>query len=763
MTKNRQGISGTLIEPARSRTRPALRTIKIFLFKAFRLSQRQTRPFLVAFFIAFSIFSLGLSQFSFHTAVEDLAAPHLKSAMAYQDNLKGYQSSHEMILTLAAPDSRQLTVEEFCKVQRVVSGTHLDLAPELRLFAPWTVHRSQSKEMEIEFPLRYPILCDANSRIEDQSQIINFYTDKLFKNLLFSPTQNDLSIIFSFDPATEQSNSIWHKSARWGSLDFSLIQNLKIHLDEQLKQEVPQLKILWFGNAIFQSYSLLSMFKLLGLNFFVTLSLIALCYVFFGTFRSGFFLVFQISIACIMLFSLMGIFNIPLDLLTVNLALILALSTLEDFVFLSQLQQRYPHWHWRKIFRIQLLPSFFTSLTTVIGFFSLTLSALPSVRYFGFFGGLGVLLEWGICLLLVPALLKIYPSLRCWTQPPFQWLSRQMPFIEKYQMSRFRARMLLVVFPLFLAIFSFLKFEDKPEKMFTKRHPISQAYEYFNVERKDRGDLTLLFPNLDQSEDIKRILKNISKLDRVSFIEDPFDFIDDLKKGIPANFQSIVERPIFLRENFSRYFGQNGELRAFIHVNSTEVGELISFSKTILELCAPLRCVLSGSTLLYAEFTAELRQTLFSSLAIAFLIIGLILCFLAHQTHSKNASILILTMCWGPVLVFTVMILLGIPVSFVTCIFGGILMGLAGDNAIQFLLNPLGDTLSEKASQYSIASFIISVMMCALALLLVLSDFQSTKVLGLLLAGGFLANFAGDYLLLKGLTTSTNKATLEIK
>ena len=64
----------------------------------------------------------------------------------------------------------------------------------------------------------------------------------------------------------------------------------------------------------------------------------------------------------------------------------------------------------REVMNTLFTPMLYTSLTTSVGFLSLTLTSIPPARIFGLFLSFGVMLAWGCTIMLVPAYLMFIPD-----------------------------------------------------------------------------------------------------------------------------------------------------------------------------------------------------------------------------------------------------------------------------------------------------------------------------------------------------------------
>jgi len=100
-----------------------------------------------------------------------------------------------------------------------------------------------------------------------------------------------------------------------------------------------------------------------------------------------------------------------------------------------------------------------------------------------------------------------------------------------------------------------------------------------------------------------------------------------------------------------------------------------------------------------------------------------------------------------------------VRVNFVTCVVVSILVGMTGDNTIQYILgsmdsdeDPLMNGIKERSGGSVITTFIM--MMCST--IFFFYYFEPPRVFGGLLIFGFLASLAGDLWLLQGLLPEKN-------
>jgi predicted RND superfamily exporter protein len=106
---------------------------------------------------------------------------------------------------------------------------------------------------------------------------------------------------------------------------------------------------------------------------------------------------------------------------------------------------------------------------------------------------------------------------------------------------------------------------------------------------------------------------------------------------------------------------------------------------------------------------------------------------------------------WGPVVTVGLLPLLPFHVNFVTSVFAAVVVGVAGDNAIQYWFAARRRPLEEGIDQRSEGSLQMGLCMVVGTAPLFLSVFTPPRVLGLLLAASFLLMTLGDLFLLRGL------------
>ncbi|MCR9203033.1 MAG: hypothetical protein NXH75_00535, partial [Halobacteriovoraceae bacterium] len=181
---------------------------------------------------------------------------------------------------------------------------------------------------------------------------------------------------------------------------------------EKLRGEFPEnikKKTLWLGQAAYQYYMKEGLKVNNALNGLLLIIVLLLMRLFLGTWKSGFLFIGTLLLSATFLFALMASSGTPLDVLNNSLFILLSVASLGDFIFLCHHQQK-NDCSWQDSFRAILIPSFFTSLTTFLGFLSLNTSDLEIIQRLGTWAAFSGIIEWLVLFSLLPALLTLRTS-----------------------------------------------------------------------------------------------------------------------------------------------------------------------------------------------------------------------------------------------------------------------------------------------------------------------------------------------------------------
>ncbi len=147
-----------------------------------------------------------------------------------------------------------------------------------------------------------------------------------------------------------------------------------------------------------------------NLTLYLSISLVLISltlYMLFQSFKSIWIPLVTIVFSISWTFGLMAYFEYPIDIISSLLPPVLAVICMSDVIhlytkFIEELRKGQNKIDAvKRTFKDVGLATFFTSLTTAIGFFSLSFSNVIPIRFFGIFAGIGVLLSFVIVIVFI--------------------------------------------------------------------------------------------------------------------------------------------------------------------------------------------------------------------------------------------------------------------------------------------------------------------------------------------------------------------------
>lgn len=299
--------------------------------------------------------------------------------------------------------------------------------------------------------------------------------------------------------------------------------------------------------------------------------------------------------------------------------------------------------------------------------------------------------------------------------------------------------------------FLVLNINDVPSDMFPQGHLYKNGLERLKQSFGWEAQVSLVFEN---SETPLRasILKQLANHPMVVSVIDPHLFIDWFQRGVQSpTTKTLIESEIKSARFFENFFSPSGASRVPLLINRTDSASVSAFSEYVDTLCLNNDCYITGVPVVYAQFSNLVPKTLLESFLLSIVMVGMVLVGLAASVGqlAKIGSILISSF-WGLAVMFFIIGAGQIKVNFLTCIFASILVGLTGDNAIQFLCAKR-KTLDQSCLDRGEPALLCGLFMTACSLIFLGSYFVPPRLFGLLLAGGFLMSMVGDYRVLRSL------------
>ena len=356
----------------------------IFLLKLHRVAIRKPALILSLTAIVMLVSFFNLTNIKTLYAVHDIEDPSLIYAQKFREARKDFELGSSMFISFKPADANAFTQIEISKIRRWIGNQDYANSKLLNIGSPFDIRLPSISSNEIGY---YRLL---NKNLPEELVALK---KTPWLGILTSKNADDLSVDLGFRGETQ--------SQFFGSFDprpvGEVIKSLKLNFPKAGAFFVA-------GEAVFQFFCHEGIQRNNELNFYLLGFLLITFRFIFGTWRSGLAFVLTLLVMAITTFGTMSAFNIPIDLISSGLFLILAVAALEDYLFFcsEQLQRQTP---WKKAMRKILVPSFFTSLTTILGFGSLAMTNMLIMKRFGIWAAFGSLIEWISCFIVLPALM----------------------------------------------------------------------------------------------------------------------------------------------------------------------------------------------------------------------------------------------------------------------------------------------------------------------------------------------------------------------
>ncbi|MCK5178126.1 MAG: MMPL family transporter, partial [Candidatus Omnitrophica bacterium] len=209
-------------------------------------------------------------------------------------------------------------------------------------------------------------------------------------------------------------------------------------------------------------------------------------------------------------------FGFPVHIMSSMIPIFLMpIAVLDSVHILSEFFDKYHQFNDRKktmLFVLEELfsPMLFTSLTSAVGFFSLSFSPIPPVQVFGVFVAVGVLIAWVLTLLLIPAYVMLLKESsfsrfgRAETEKKNGILDKSLVGLKNVCIKHYSKLLMATGILVILSIYgiSRITVNDNPVRWFTKNHPIRVADRVLNDHFSGTYEAYLV---LDAKEEEKEI------------------------------------------------------------------------------------------------------------------------------------------------------------------------------------------------------------------------------------------------------------------
>lgn len=712
----------------------------VVIMKVLRGATRSPRLCLAWLVAAVLLCLPGVPKQSVLLSVSEMLSPTSVDYRQNQRYQEAFPVGHPLTLIFQNPQHQPLTAGQLCAIKIWWDQQKYSL-PYLRdaysLFeARQAVSYPQTNQVWYEHILRRDCLTQTQATLNvSRDRWLSGY----WQHLLVNPELTTLVMELQFSDTAQ--------SAEFGHYPVAVID--QVVLEAQQLAASQQLHVAVQGVAGFKHYFIESLRKDQRINVVVALVLLGLYRLIFGRWRGAFILVGTQLLTLLLILGMMGYAAVPIDILSNSLFAIIALAVTEDFIFLAGYLQQQPT-SWRTAFRQVALPAFYTTVTTMIGFGSLMLSHILPIQRLGFWVMIGTGIEWIICFIFLPAALTLWPS---WRKLVAEERTRLFRLLG-YWTARLPGRRLWLALSLLTVagIFGLTQIHsnDALDAMWDRDHPFTDGLHTLSQTLGWRGQFELMVPRSHLTPEFEKALKRIPN---VRHLESSWFVINDVVAGIDQlDLRQMVQRELSAYDWLDRYRDRSGNLeRVLLYVKEIDTQSIDQTYQQINKVCQQYQCVLVGELANHARFATQTIATLMESFALSLGLIIIILSLLAWAFKTSNAIAMLFSAVWGPVVLLGMIPLLTGGVNFVSCVFAAVLVGLAGDNCIQFIFSARGQSLQHGINDRGMSALIMTVMMTLASTAYFLSDFQQPRVLGALFCAGYVLLFVGDVWILRGL------------
>ncbi len=694
--------------------------------KILSLVQGWPRLTLFGFVVLLAFSAYGLKFSKLELDIYDVYDPNFQSSIDLSDIKDVYSDKSQMLVAFQFKTIPK--AHELCRVHRW-SKDLLQYEEINNITSLWSLRAPKNEDEKLWYPKTLSDPCLLNP--SDEFDIKQEFSTSFFRHLVSATGSKDL--VFDITFSGNDSSS-------------SQVQYVIDETDKYVKTNFKDVKIRYLGLSASRHYFKKIMFKDSIYNLLVILIIMVLLRFIYGTWLSGFYLVLTLVTSCIVLYGALAWTGIPINILTNNLFLMTAVAGTADFVFVTQNQMKGKY---QDSLTDMIAPCFFTTLTTVIGFLSLNTSDLNLIKQFGNGAALGALAEWTMLFMFMPALLKVLGKEKIWVNPEKAISTKWLDSIEKLSMPKGTIFVFAVMMVLSVPAFFFLNDQDSPVMNLPKSHVLRSGYEDFRKKFLWQGQVHLFFPETPSLELHKEIVSKLKNSKLIYRIEDPEELAEEWTKNVPPLRQDLIRRELSGTPLWERYYSSTGQLRIPLYLFDQDLHSLRKLRDEVQRICKD-SCRLAGQRVVYLEYGEKISKTMIESFAVSIvLVIGILGALLHSQGKLRYFWPVTLSALMGPLVTLTLISIFQIPVTLITSIFLAVMVGLAGDNAIQYLLAP-GD-LNTGIESRARASIIVTIIMMIGSSMFILQTLLPMKILGMLFVFGFLINLVGDFWGLKGL------------
>jgi predicted RND superfamily exporter protein len=453
-------------------------------------------------------------------------------------------------------------------------------------------------------------------------------------------------------------------------------------------------------------------------------------------------------------------------------------------------------------------PVLITALTTAVGFASLVVNRIVSIREMGLFSSVGIIFAFVLSVTLVPALLSLLPLPRRRVETFSPVLTSALQKISRMDMRHRRPIILTGILVAVLAVWQIpsIQVDSNFQSFFREDDPIRQASDAINEHLAGSsafyvtidGEEKQIIQKWDTLRRIKELQSYVDSLPGIEKTISLVDYCEILDRGIQA-IPPLEEPPEALQPGEATTFWENPSqldgVMQLIFLNSKSIGSVVNhptFSRTnIIVRTSLIRASdvtataekiqafaaktfppeltvrVTGELILHTRTSGDIVRGQIQSLALAG---GVIFIVMSTMFLSVRIGLIAMVPNLFPILVFFgLMGASGAVLSLSTNIIAAIVLGIAVDDTIHLMTRLSAQVRAtanrEQALLHTFSTvgkpvFYTSVVLFLGFLTLCVSTFVPIREFGVLAAASMLVALAADVILLPAILSTVRIITL---
>ncbi len=453
-------------------------------------------------------------------------------------------------------------------------------------------------------------------------------------------------------------------------------------------------------------------------------------------------------------------------------------------------------------------PVLITALTTAVGFASLVVNRIVSIREMGLFSSAGILFALVLSVTLVPALLCLLPLPRRRVETFSPVLTSALQNISRKDMRHRRPIILTGILVAALAAWQIpsIQVDSNFQSFFREDDPIRQASDainehlagssafYVTIDGEEKK-IIQKWDTLRRIRDLQRYVDSLPGIEKtISFV----DYCEILDRGIQA-IPPLEEMPVDSRSQEKTTFWENPSqldgVMQLVFLNSKSIASVVnhpSYSRTnIIVRTSLIRASdvtatadkiqafaaktfppeltvrVTGELILHTRTSGDIVRGQIQSLALA---AGVIFIVMSTMFLSVRIGLIAMVPNLFPILVFFgLMGASGSVLSLSTNIIAAIVLGIAVDDTIHLMTRLSSQVRATSDREQALLQtfstvgkpvFYTSIVLFLGFLTLCVSTFVPIREFGLLAAASMIAALAADVVLLPAILSTTRIITL---